>query len=63
MVNITLVTKDLDRNIQFESDNGKIMIKTDKEPTNTTFKVLLTMGESISLINMRGILSLEKEKI
>ncbi|MGG4265460.1 DUF4097 family beta strand repeat-containing protein [Peribacillus simplex] len=47
---ISLVTKDLDRNIQLESDNGKIMIKTDKEPTNTTFDVHVDNGK-IDILN------------
>lgn len=42
---ILLATKDLDRNIRLESDNGKISIKTDKEPTNTTFKVSADNGK------------------
>ncbi|MGE7906871.1 DUF4097 family beta strand repeat-containing protein [Peribacillus sp. NPDC094092] len=41
---ITLVTKDLDREIDFESNNGKIMIKTENEPTNTTFDVHVDIG-------------------
>ncbi|MFJ8071559.1 DUF4097 family beta strand repeat-containing protein [Peribacillus sp. NPDC096447] len=41
---ITLVTKDLDREIDFESNNGKIMIKTENEPTNTTFDVHVDNG-------------------
>lgn len=41
---ISLTTLDLDRNIQLESDNGKITIKTDKEPTNATFKVSVDNG-------------------
>lgn len=47
---ISLVTKDLDRNIQLESDNGKIMITTDKEPTNTTFDVHVDNGK-IDILN------------
>ncbi|MGE1163802.1 DUF4097 family beta strand repeat-containing protein [Peribacillus simplex] len=42
---ITLVTKDLDRMIDLESDNGKIMIKTENEPTNTTFNVHVGYGK------------------
>ncbi|MDM5214291.1 DUF4097 family beta strand repeat-containing protein [Peribacillus sp. NJ4] len=42
---ITLVTKDLDREIDLESNNGKIMIKTEKEPTNTTFDVHVDNGK------------------
>ncbi|MGG3943637.1 DUF4097 family beta strand repeat-containing protein [Peribacillus psychrosaccharolyticus] len=42
---ISLATKDLNRNIQLESDNGKITIETDKEPTNTTFKVSADNGK------------------
>ncbi|CAH0299562.1 DUF4097 family beta strand repeat-containing protein [Peribacillus sp. Bi134] len=41
---ITLVTKDLDREIDFESNNGKIMIQTENEPTNTTFDVHVDNG-------------------
>ena len=41
---ITLLTKDLDREIDFESNNGKIMIKTENEPTNTTFDVHVDNG-------------------
>ncbi|WP_150285256.1 DUF4097 family beta strand repeat-containing protein [Rummeliibacillus sp. TYF-LIM-RU47] len=47
---IVLATKDLDRNIQLESDNGKISIKTEKEPTNTTFKVSSDNG-SINILD------------
>ncbi|MDQ0880531.1 DUF4097 family beta strand repeat-containing protein [Peribacillus sp. V2I11] len=41
---ITLVTKDLEREIDLESNNGKIMIKTESEPTNTTFDVHVDNG-------------------
>lgn len=47
---IVLATKDLDRNIKLESDNGKISIKTEKEPTNTTFKVSSDNG-SINILD------------
>ncbi|ASK61864.1 hypothetical protein CFK37_06665 [Virgibacillus phasianinus] len=36
---ILLKTKDLDRNIELESDNGGIKVGSDKEPTNVTFRV------------------------
>ncbi|MDM5357140.1 DUF4097 and DUF4098 domain-containing protein YvlB [Peribacillus sp. B2I2] len=42
---ITLVTKDLDRMIDLECNNGKIMIKTENEPTNTTFDVHVDNGK------------------
>ncbi|WP_285768745.1 DUF4097 family beta strand repeat-containing protein [Peribacillus sp. SI8-4] len=42
---ITLITKGLDRMIDFESDNGKIMIITENEPTNTTFEVSVDNGK------------------
>ncbi|MGE7763160.1 DUF4097 family beta strand repeat-containing protein [Peribacillus sp. NPDC097895] len=42
---ITMVTKDLDRMIDLESDNGKIIIKTENEPTNTTFDVHVDNGK------------------
>ena len=45
-----LATKDLDRNIQLVSNNGKISIKTEKEPTNTTFKVSSDNG-SINILD------------
>lgn len=47
---ISLVTKDLDRNIQLKSRNAKIMIKTDMEPTNTTFDVHSNNG-GIDILN------------
>lgn len=47
---IVLTTKDLDQNIQLESNNGKISIKTEKEPTNTTFKVSANNG-SINILD------------
>ncbi|MFD9628091.1 DUF4097 family beta strand repeat-containing protein [Peribacillus muralis] len=42
---IVLITKDLDRMIDLESDNGKIIIKTETEPTNTTFDVSVENGK------------------
>lgn len=36
---ISLVTTNLDRPIELESDNGSIQVKSDKEPTNATFLV------------------------
>jgi DUF4097 and DUF4098 domain-containing protein YvlB len=47
---ISLITKDLDRNIQLESRNANIMIKTDKEPTNTTLDVHSNNG-GIDILN------------
>lgn len=51
---ISLTTLDLDRNIQLESDNGKITIKTDKEPTNATFKVSVDNGKINILDKYKG---------
>lgn len=36
---ISVLTKDLDRPIELDTDNGRIEIQTEKEPTNTTFDV------------------------
>ncbi|WP_071458855.1 DUF4097 family beta strand repeat-containing protein [Bacillus massilinigeriensis] len=47
---ISLVTKDLDQNIHLESDNGRIAIKTDREPTNATFDVHVDNGK-IDILN------------
>lgn len=42
---ISLVTSDLDRPIELESDNGRITIQSDKEPTNATFRVDTDNGD------------------
>lgn len=42
---IELVTKDLDRSIELETDNGKINIQTEQEPTNVTFDVRVDNGK------------------
>lgn len=42
---IELVGKDLDRPIELETDNGKINIQTEQEPTNVTFDVRVDNGK------------------
>ena len=42
---ISLITAELDRTIDFETDNGKILIKTEKEPVNATFNVSTDNGK------------------
>ena len=42
---ISLNTAELDRQIDFETDNGKILIKTEKEPVNATFNVSTDNGK------------------
>ncbi|WP_042224822.1 DUF4097 family beta strand repeat-containing protein [Oceanobacillus manasiensis] len=42
---ISLVTESLDRSIQLGSDNGKIKIETNEEPTNVTFDVRVDNGK------------------
>lgn len=42
---IELVTTDLDRSIELETDNGKINIQTEQEPTNVTFDVRVDNGK------------------
>ena len=42
---ISLITAELDRDIDFETDNGKILIKTAKEPKNATFDVSTDNGK------------------
>ncbi len=39
-----MITKHLDRPIQLASDNGSIIIRTEKEPTNATFDVHVDSG-------------------
>ncbi|MBE1556094.1 DUF4097 family beta strand repeat-containing protein [Sporosarcina limicola] len=41
---ITIVTPHLDRAIDLKADVGKIMIKTEKEPTNATIEVETSIG-------------------
>lgn len=41
---IFIETSDLDRNMQLESSNGKILVQTEKEPTNTAFDVQIGNG-------------------
>ncbi|WP_164670109.1 DUF4097 family beta strand repeat-containing protein [Virgibacillus doumboii] len=43
---IYLGTKTLDRPITLESNNGKIKIETEKEPTNTTFDIEIDNGKA-----------------
>lgn len=43
---ISLVTHDLDRAIDFETDNGKIKIQTEKDPTNVIFDIKLDNGKA-----------------
>ena len=45
-----MTTKDLNRPIQLESTNGKIRIKTEKEPTNVRFDVSVVNGD-INILN------------
>lgn len=47
---IDVKTKDLDRPMQLETHNGKIMIQTDKEPTNTRFEVSIDNGD-VNILN------------
>lgn len=42
---ITLVTDDLERMIDFNTDNGNILIETTKKPTNTRFEVNVDNGK------------------
>ncbi len=42
---IELTTTDLDRSIELETDNGKIDIQTEQEPTNVTFDVRVDNGK------------------
>lgn len=43
---ISLKTKDMDRSIDFETDNGKIKIQTDKEPENAIFDINIDNGKA-----------------
>lgn len=43
---IELVTKDLDRFIELETNNGKINVQTELEPTNVTFDVRVDNGKA-----------------
>ncbi|MCJ8008539.1 DUF4097 family beta strand repeat-containing protein [Lederbergia wuyishanensis] len=43
---VTLTTNNLDRPIDIESDNGEIIIKTDKEPTNAKIDVTVHNGKA-----------------
>ncbi|SHN27725.1 DUF4097 family beta strand repeat-containing protein [Gracilibacillus kekensis] len=47
---ISLVSKELDRQIDFQTDNGSINIQTEKEPTNVVFDTKTNNG-SINLFN------------
>ncbi len=47
---ISLITEDLERSIDFKTDNGKIEIQTEKEPTNVIFD-LKTDNGSIDVFN------------
>ncbi|WP_058306107.1 DUF4097 family beta strand repeat-containing protein [Gracilibacillus massiliensis] len=47
---ISLVSKELDRQIDFQTDNGSITIETEKEPTNVVFDTKTNNG-SINLFN------------
>lgn len=42
---ISLITRSLDRPIDFETDNGKIKIQTEKEPTNAIFDINVDNGK------------------
>jgi DUF4097 and DUF4098 domain-containing protein YvlB len=46
---ISLITKDLDHKLNFESNNGSILIQTEKEPTNVTFNTHTDNG-SINIL-------------
>ncbi|MGY0693418.1 DUF4097 family beta strand repeat-containing protein [Virgibacillus sp. FSP13] len=43
---ISLITQNLDRPIDFETDNGKVKIQTEKEPTNVILDVKLDNGKA-----------------
>lgn len=43
---ISLITSYLDRPIDFETDNGKIKIQTEKDPTNVIFDIKLDNGKA-----------------
>ncbi|QGH33024.1 DUF4097 family beta strand repeat protein [Gracilibacillus salitolerans] len=47
---ISLVTENLDRNINFETDNGRIKIQSEKEPTNAVIDTKVDNGR----INLFG---------
>lgn len=47
---ISIKTADLERNIQLESNNGRIEVETDKDPINTTFDVSVDNG-SVDILN------------
>lgn len=42
---IDVKTKDLDRSLELKSANGKIMVQTEKEPTNARFDVSVLNGD------------------
>lgn len=42
---ISLVTNNLERQIDFETDNGSIKIQTEKEPKNVTFNIKVDNGK------------------
>lgn len=41
---ISIISKDLDRPMQLDTNNGSISVQTEKEPTNTTFNVHVDNG-------------------
>lgn len=47
---VSFKTADLERNIQLESNNGRIEVETDKDPINTTFDVSVDNG-SVDILN------------
>lgn len=47
---ILVETKDLDRMMQLTTANGEIIVRTEKEPTNTTFDVEVANGD-ISILD------------
>lgn len=51
---ITLVTKELDRDIRFKSNNGKISITSEIEPTNVQFNVSVHNGRVNILDKYQG---------
>lgn len=51
---ISLITKELDRNIDFTTNNGRINIETKKEPTNVQFNISVDNGRANILNKYNG---------
>ncbi|MCU9613429.1 DUF4097 domain-containing protein [Caldibacillus lycopersici] len=51
---ITLFTKELNRNLDLKTDNGRISIKTEKEPTNAEFQIDVDNGKVNILDKYQG---------